>query len=131
MNYRSGLERNVANTLSNAGASFSYESVKLDYVLRCRYTPVFVLANGVHLETKGYLDEADRRKMRAVKLQYPELDIRFVFMAPDNVLYNGSKTTYAMWAEKHGFPWCSSTNIPKEWLAPQLTTDSSKTLSSD
>jgi hypothetical protein len=46
----------------------------------------------------------------------PDLDIRFVFQAPFNKIYKGSKTTYAKWAEKSGFPWCSYQSIPIEWL---------------
>ena len=53
--------------------------------------------------------------MSLIKKQYPELDIRFVFMNANNKIYKGSKTTYAMWANKHGFEWAEK-NIPEEWL---------------
>jgi hypothetical protein len=68
------------------------------------------------LETKGHLSEEDRRKMRAVKAANPDLDVRFVFQTPYNKIYKGSKTTYAKWAEKHGFLWCAFHSIPIEWL---------------
>jgi hypothetical protein len=116
MAYRSGLERQVADLLSGLGVSYEYESTKVPYILQCNYTPDFLLPNGVYLETKGQLTEEDRRKMKAVKEANPDLDIRFVFQSPYNKIYKGSKTTYAKWAEKHGFPWCSYQSIPISWL---------------
>ena len=88
----------------------------MDVLMQCNYLPDFHLINGVFLEVKGRLTSEDRRKMKAVKLCNPELDIRFVFQAPYNKIYKGSKTTYAKWAEKHGFPWCSYQTIPIDWL---------------
>jgi hypothetical protein len=75
-----------------------------------------LLPNGIYLEVKGRLTVEDRRKMLAVKKSNPELDIRFVFQAPYNKINKGSKTTYAKWAEKYGFLWCSYSTIPLTWL---------------
>jgi hypothetical protein len=116
MAFRSGLEEKVAGLLTSLGVSYEYESTKLAYVLRCNYTPDFLLPNGIYLETKGLLDSEDRRKMLAVKADNPELDIRFVFQSPFNKISKGSKTTYAKWCEKHDFKWCSFTSIPIDWL---------------
>ena len=116
MAFRSGLEEKVADLLVNLGVKYAYESTKVPYVLQCNYTPDFLLPNGIYLETKGQLTEEDRRKMKAVKAANPELDIRFVFQSPYNKIYKGSKTTYAKWCEKHGFPYCSYQNIPISWL---------------
>jgi hypothetical protein len=116
MKFRSGLEEKVADLLQGLGVTYEYESTKVPYILQCNYTPDFLLPNGVYLETKGQLTEEDRRKMKAVKNANPELDIRFVFQAPYNKIYKGSKTTYATWAEKHGFKWCAFHSIPVEWL---------------
>ena len=116
MAFRSGLEEKVADLLVNLGVSYEYESTKVPYIIQHTYTPDFLLPNGVHLETKGHLTEEDRRKMKAVKEAHPDLDVRFVFQAPYNKIYKGSKTTYAKWAEKHGFPWCSFQTIPIHWL---------------
>lgn len=116
MKFRSKLEEQVANLLSNIGVDYEYESTKVPYVLQCNYTPDFLLPNGVYLETKGHLTSDDRRKMIAVKKNNPELDIRFVFQAPYNKIAKGSKTTYAKWCERHGFQYCSFTSIPIEWL---------------
>ena len=116
MAFRSKLEENVADLLTNFGVDYEYESTKVPYVLQCNYTPEFLLPNGVYLETKGQLTEEDRRKMKAVKAANPDLDIRFVFQSPYNKIYKGAKSTYASWAEKHGFKWCAFHSIPIEWL---------------
>lgn len=114
--FRSGLEEKVADLLSSLKVKYEYESTKVAYQLQCNYCPDFLLPNGVYLEVKGRLTTEDRRKMLAVKKSNPELDIRFVFQAPFNKINKGSKTTYAKWAEKYGFPWCVFHSIPIEWL---------------
>ena len=115
MNYRSGLEERVSKFLDRENVPYLYEVEKFDYVTSSRHCPDFFLPNGVILEVKGFLKPSDRRKMIAVKQQHPELDLRFVFQR-DNTLTKSSKTTYTMWAEKHGFPSCIYPNIPPEWL---------------
>jgi hypothetical protein len=119
--YRSKLEERVARWLELNEHSFEYESLKLEYTIYSSYTPDFVLPNGVILECKGWLKPEDRRKMLAVKKAHPNLDIRFVFQDPTNTFSKESKTTYAKWAEKYGFPWCCYTSIPLEWFKTNLS----------
>ena len=114
--FRSGLEEKVANLLEGLGVSYEYESKRVPYTIQHHYCPDFILPNHVLLETKGYWDAADRRKIKAVKKDNPELDLRMVFQAPFNTISKKSKTTYAMWCEKHDIPWTSFHNIPMEWL---------------
>ena len=114
--YRSGLEEQVAELLSGLGISYEYESKKISYVIQHHYTPDFILPNHTVLECKGYWDAADRRKVLAVKRDNPELDLRMVFQSPYNKISKKSKTTYAMWCEKHDIPWTSFHNIPLDWL---------------
>ena len=114
--YRSKLEENVANLLEGLGVSYEYESERVSYTIQHHYCPDFILPNHVLLETKGYWDAADRRKIKAVKQDNPDLDLRMVFQAPFNKISKKSKTTYAMWCEKHDIPWTSFHNIPIEWL---------------
>ena len=114
--YRSGLEKQVAKLLQGLGISFEYESIKVPYTIQHNYTPDFILPNYVHLETKGYWDPADRRKILAVKKDNPELDLRMVFQSPYNTISKKSKTTYAKWCERHDIPWTSYHNIPIDWL---------------
>ena len=119
---RSGLEDRVSKQLP---AGTTYESERLPYPLLHHYTPDFVLPNGIRLEVKGFFTGDDRTKMKAVKKAHPELDIRFVFNDAKRPIRTGSKTTYADWCKKNGFPWCETkkgtktraeTRIPETWI---------------
>jgi len=118
--FRSGLEEKIATELTLLGVPFRYEA-KEDEVSyekparKARYTPDFVLPNGVIVETKGRFVTADRQKHLLIKEQHPELDIRFVFSNSKARISKLSSTTYAMWCEKHGFQYADKT-IPREWL---------------
>ena len=114
--FRSKLEERVATLLEQLGISYEYESEKLSYTIEHNYTPDFVLPNYVYLETKGYWDAADRRKVLAVKRDNPEVDLRMVFQSPYNTISKKSKTTYAQWCEKHGIKWAAVHAIPIDWL---------------
>lgn len=80
-----------------------------------RYTPDFVLPNGIVIETKGYFVPEDRNKMVWVTTQHPGLDVRMVFTNSSKPLYRGSKTTYADWCAKHGIE-CADKLVPRAWL---------------
>ena len=114
--FRSKLEEKVANLLEGLGVSYEYESEKLSYTIEHNYTPDFRLPNYTYLETKGYWDASDRRKVLAVKKDNPDVDLRMVFQSPYNTISKSSKTTYAKWCEKHDIPWCAFHNIPIDWL---------------
>ena len=114
--FRSKLEEKVADLLSKLGVTYEYESTKIPYTIQHNYNPDFLLPNNIYLETKGYWDAKDRRKILAVKEANPALDLRMVFQAPYNKISKRSKTTYAKWAERHGFPWCAYYAIPTSWL---------------
>lgn len=96
-----------------------YESVTMpyEYVKYDVYRPDFIIEEkAMMLEVKGYFPSDVRTKMRIIKECYPDLDIRFVFDHPTNKIGGKSNTTYAEWAEKHGFPWCATKDFPpKEW----------------
>ncbi len=113
--YRSRFEELVALYLKGQGATFSYESMKLDYERKCTYTPDFILPNGVIIEAKGRWLGSDRTKHLAVRKNNPHIDIRFCFQNAYNKLTKKSKTTYAEWCDKNDFLWCHQ-KIPKEWL---------------
>ena len=61
----------------------------------------------------------DRQKHLLIKVQHPELDIRFLFQRSKSRISKTSKTTYADWCEKHGFLYCDL-HIPKEWLMEKI-----------
>lgn len=116
--FRSGLEELNAAHLKANRQRVTFERVKIKYVVPATertYTPDFELDNGIIAETKGRFEAIDRAKMLFVKYQHPGLDIRLVFQNPNAKLGKGSKTTYAMWAEMHGFKWAKKL-IPVEWM---------------
>ena len=79
--FRSKLEESVAKILDQVGATYEYETHKVAYTIQHNYNPDFVLVNGVMLETKGYWDSEDRRKIKAVMRDNPDIDLRMVFQA--------------------------------------------------
>lgn len=115
--YRSGLEEKVSDQLTKAKIKFSYETIKINYEVNetRKYTPDFILGNGIIVETKGRFVQADRKKHLLIKKQHPHLDIRFVFTNSRAKINKGSKTTYGMWCRKHGFLYADKL-IPKEWI---------------
>ena len=116
--WKSGLEEQVGEQIREVEGEVSFETAKIPYTIPARgatYTPDFFLKNGVIVETKGELDRDDRKKHLLIKEQHPHLDIRFVFAHPNNRIYKGSPTTYAAWAEEHGFRWAEKF-IPEEWF---------------
>ena len=116
--YRSGLEEKISEELKDKNVSFEYETRKIEYIVpekKSKYTPDFILPNGVIVETKGRFVSADMKKHLLVKQQHPELDIRFLFQNSKNKIRKGSKTTYADWCIKHGFLFADKT-IPDDWL---------------
>jgi hypothetical protein len=116
-NYRSKLEQDVAKRLSFAGVPFDYESKKITYKVEeeRKYTPDFILGNGVVLEVKGYFRAEDRKKLLLIKEQNPDLDLRLVFQRAENKIHKRSKTTYADWCKKNGFLYSTNGTIPHGW----------------
>lgn len=116
--YRSGLEEVTASSLRTRGVAFTYESHVIRYTKparQARYTPDFILTNGIIIETKGRFVTADRQKHILIAEQHPDLDIRFVFSNPNTRISKKSKTTYANWCDKHGFAYAAKV-IPEAWL---------------
>ena len=114
--FRSKLEERVADLLQTLHIDYEYESKRISYVIQHHYTPDFILPNHVILECKGYWDPADRRKIKTIKKDNPDIDLRMVFQAPYNTISKKSKTTYAQWCENLGIPWTSFSTIPLDWL---------------
>ncbi len=121
--FRSGLEDLNASTLIEYKEQVNYEAHTLEYIqpskLR-KYTPDFVLRNGIVIETKGRFLTADRQKHLMIKKAHPGLDLRFVFSNPHQTISKQSKTTYAKWCESKGFKWASET-IPRKWCKEPRT----------
>lgn len=116
--YRSGLEEKNSELLKAFSIEPHYEEQYLEYVVpqsTHKYTPDFVLPNGIIIETKGVWDAEDRKKHLLIREQHPELDIRFVFSRSKTYIYKGSSTTYASFCNKNGIKFADKL-IPEEWL---------------
>ena len=123
--YRSKLEDKVAKQLTDNVIEFTYEELKVPYVVperQAKYVTDFVVGD-IILEAKGRFghkgrkDAEERKKFLLLKQQYPDLDIRFVFQSAHKTkIYPGSKTTLAEWAETHGFLYSDNGEIPETWL---------------
>ena len=117
--FRSGLEEAIASELDTKNIQYKFEETKLNYVKPQKvhtYTPDFYLVQSdIYIETKGYFTSQDRQKMRLIKEQHPELDIRFIFSNSKTRISKKSKTTYGMWCDKYGFKYADK-HVPKEWL---------------
>jgi len=115
--YRSGLEFKVQKDLQSKGVVAKYEPLKIEWedLSYRKYTPDFLLPNGIIIETKGLFTAQDRRKHLLIKKQHPDLDIRFVFESIKRKLSKKSKTTYADWCNRYGFLYHLKL-IPDKWI---------------
>lgn len=116
--FKSGLEGTVGDQIIAVEGVLNYETTTFKYTQPAKerkYTPDFVLKNGIIIETKGRFLLEDRQKHLYIKAQYPELDIRFVFHRAKDKIRKGAKTTYADWATQHGFLYAEKT-IPLTWF---------------
>jgi hypothetical protein len=117
--YRSGLEEDIGKQLKTLGVKAEYEPFPIPYTVPTisrKYTPDYVLPNGIIIESKGQFSPEDRKKHIYLRDTHgTSLDIRFVFNNPRSKLRKGAKTTYADWCEKHGFHYAKK-EIPEEWI---------------
>ena len=116
--FRSKFEEMIYEDLSHREIKAEYEPFKIDYTVPesyRKYTPDFVLENGICVECKGWFPLDDRKKMIFVRSSNPHLDIRFVFMDADVRIKKSSYTTLGDWATKHKFMWARET-VPKSWV---------------
>ena len=125
---RSKYEDTLTANLDKNSKEYHYEEFFLEYTSKHKYTPDFVLPNGIIVEAKGCegfkkgefyigsLDSEARGKMLKVKRQYPELDIRFVF--PKDFKFKNLKTTKraSQWCKKNGFKYHIGNTIPESWF---------------
>lgn len=123
---RSGLEDRVDAQLKASGVKYGYESVVLNFEVPARiarYTPDFPITDTtIILEAKGRFGHMGsggakvRQHLILAKQQNPDRDIRIVFQNAKLTIYKGSKTTYAKWADDHGFKWADKGLVPKAWI---------------
>jgi hypothetical protein len=90
---RNKFEIKIEKQLTKSKLRFKYEAAKIPYVIASHYIPDFIVETCtglVYIETKGYFRPEDKRKLKAVKKQHPELDIRFVFQNSKGKIRKGS-----------------------------------------
>jgi hypothetical protein len=129
--YRNGLEKKVADQLEVAGVPFDFEGRWIHYKVPARdakYLPDFDCPGGIILEAKGRFGgprgngAQERQKLILLKEQHPGCDIRIVFQNARTAIYKGSKTTYAKWADDHGFKWSDKGTVPVGWITEMKQT---------
>lgn len=114
------FEARVIGDLEDRGVSYEYEPEKIPYFVERHYIPDLKVDTMI-VELKGYFRQDSQRKMKAIKAQYPEKDIRFVFQNANATIQgakkrkDGTKMTCSEWADRQGFVWAEGT-VPKEWL---------------
>ena len=103
---RSGLENVIIKAMRESKLKHEYETLKLPYTIpasKRAYLPDIILPNGIIIEIKGRFTATDRKKMKLVKEENPDLDIRIIF-DHNNLLRKEGKMRYGRWAELNGFP---------------------------
>ena len=124
--FRSKSEARIGEALEGTGAA--YESVRFQYPGRVRtYLPDFILPNGIAIEVKGWFTGADRAKLKAVKAEHPDLDVRLVLDTPHQWTTKKKTMTNAQWCDRYSFPWAAK-NVPQEWIDEPLNVRSQITM---
>ena len=113
------FEQRVMHKLEERGVSFQYEPHSLPYRVERMYIPDLLIGE-IYVELKGFFRQDAQRKMKAVKKQHQDLDIRFLFQKGNSPIHgakkrrDGSKMTCSEWADKYGFVWAEGEEIPEE-----------------
>jgi len=124
------FEERVINKLEKAGVQFQYEPHNLPYTVERQYYPD-LLVGDIYIELKGFFRQDAQRKMKAVKAQHPDLDIRFLFQRASSPVHgakkrkDGSKMTCAEWADRYGFVWAEGEQVPEEWINESISNNKS------
>jgi predicted nuclease of restriction endonuclease-like RecB superfamily len=111
---RNKFEQRINQQLKRSKIIYGYETERIPYVLAGHYIPDFIIQTQlgkVYVECKGYLRPEDKRKLRAVKRQHPEMDLRLLFYGESTK----RERDQIRWATKNGFKFAIDT-IPKDWL---------------
>ena len=121
---RSSYEVKLYNWLAKSDIPFVYEPPdrKIPYVIEQKYNTDFLLTTKsgkeIFIEVKGRMDPRsnDIAKYKAIKKQYPDLDLRFIFKNASKPVRKGAKLSLSGWCDKVGFLWSDNLEIPEVWL---------------
>lgn len=120
---KSKLEEKVAAQILDIEGEVCYEPYSIPYVYPAttrRYTPDFLLKNGMYIEVKDAFMSKDRKKHIAFRDSNPDCEIRFVFNNPNRKTVSdqgkpNKHETCKSWCDKNGFKY-SAKIIPLEWF---------------
>ena len=122
MAHRSKFEVDLAKKI---GKYCLYEPFKVNYTYRAEYIPDFVPKDNpnILIEAKGrFRTRAEARKYVAVRESHPEMEVVFVFMAPNVPMpgakrrKGGTRLTHGEWADMNKFRHYTLGTLPEEWL---------------
>lgn len=129
--FRSKFEWLIALDLYERKRSWEYEAVVLDYEKKVykgvcadcgggnvksarKYTPDWLLPNGILVESKGNFTAPNRTLMLEVIEANPDRDIRMLFQQ-DNFMTRKKVGRYSDWCNKKGIKYAIG-RIPDEWF---------------
>lgn len=112
--YRSNFEASVAQTLTEAGISHFYEMERLPYQGGV-YVPDFTIDHYAMpiVEAKGWLNDAEQRKLVSVIRANPDREIVLCLQNPHRKLYKGKDITGASWARTVGISYTDVERLPE------------------
>ena len=120
--YRSKFELDVSKWFEEQKIKVTYEPCRISYIVpesRHNYTPDFQVKENksVYLEAKGYFSATDRKKMLHIIESNPTITFKMILQNSMMKISKRSKTTYAMWCDKHSVEWCDWKDKEKlkEW----------------
>lgn len=89
-----------------------------EYTITKTYNPDFVSKEHpeIYYEAKGRFRTFDEAKKYVhFRESNPHITIRFIITDPSKEAYPQTKMSMGAWLTKHGFEWCTDTNVPEEW----------------
>ena len=84
--YKSRLELYFATLAEKANLPFQYEPDRIPYTRPSNSVPDWKIADGIYIETKGYLAPSNRANLIAFKEQHPKIKILLAFGNAENKL---------------------------------------------
>ena len=126
--YRSGFEDQIVKQLKEQKVRYGYETANLVYVVpesNHKYTPDILLANGTIIELKGRWVTADRKKLKLIHDQFPDIRFRILFSNSKTKISKKSKTTYGKYADKYlpNWEWADMRKhgcLPQAWIDAEV-----------
>ncbi len=107
---RNLFEESLLLQCRKAKVPVTYEEEKLAYIIASHYITDLVIKTPlgkIYIEAKGYFRPEDKRKLKAVKKQYPNIDLRIVFQRETKA--------NVRWCQRHGFIYALG-KIPEAWF---------------